>query len=58
MSDDLGRFSFLLLVPSNYQSEVSKTDFRALTLSGLVISVSETLRVDPRLQLATQLQTT
>ncbi len=58
MSDDLGRFSFLLLAPGNYQLDVSKTDFRGLTLSGLVISVTETLRVDPRLQLATQLQTT
>ena len=56
-SDDLGRFSFLLLPPGNYQLDVSKTDFRALTLSGLVISVTETLRVDPRLRLATQLQT-
>ena len=57
MSDDLGRFSFLLLAPGNYQLDVSKTAFRGLTLSGLVISVTETLRVDPRLQLATQLQT-
>jgi hypothetical protein len=57
-SDDLGRFSFLLLAPGNYQLDVSKTDFQALTLSGLVISVTETLRVAPRLQLATQLQST
>jgi hypothetical protein len=57
-SDDLGRFSFLLLAPGNYQLDVSKTDFRALTLPGLVISVTETLRVDPRLRLATQLQST
>jgi len=57
-SDDLGRFSFLLLAPGNYRLDVSKADFRALTLFGLVISVTETLRVDPRLQLATQLQTT
>jgi hypothetical protein len=57
-SDDLGRFSFLFLPPGNYQLDVSKTDFRASTLSGLVISVTETLRVDPRLRLATQLQST
>ena len=58
VSDDLGRFSFLLLPPGNYQLDASKTDYRALTLSGLVISITETLRVDPHLQLATQLQTT
>jgi len=58
VSDALGRFSFLLLPPGNYQLDASRIDFRALTLSGLVISVTETLRVDPHLQLATQLQTT
>lgn len=58
VSDDLGRFSFLLLPPGNYQLDASKTDYRALTLSGLVISITETLRVDPHLQLATQLQST
>jgi hypothetical protein len=56
-SDDLGRFSSLLLAPGNYQLVVSKPGFRLLTLSGLVISVTETLRVGPRLQLATQVQT-
>ena len=38
--------------------DVSKADFRAFTLSGLGISLTETLRVDPRLQLARQLQST
>lgn len=55
-SDDLGRFSFLLLPPGIYQLDASKADFQALTISGLVISVTETLRVAPRLRLATQLQ--
>ena len=33
-SDDLGRFSFLLSSHGNYRLDVSKADFRAITLSG------------------------
>lgn len=52
ISDEEGRFAFLLLPPDTYQLETDKTDFEPLRLTNLHIAVTETLRVELRLQLA------
>ena len=56
ISDEHGRFSFLLLRPGTYQLQASKTDFDALNLTELHISLTETLRLELRLQLATHIE--
>ena len=56
ISDAHGRFSFLLLPPGTYQLQASKTDFDSLNLTELHISLTETLRVELRLQLATHVE--
>lgn len=53
-SDDGGRFSFLLVSPGGYKLEAEKTDFEPLTLPDIHVTVTETLRVELRLQLATR----
>jgi|SRR5208282_1909445 len=55
-SDEHGRFSFLLLPPGTYQLQASKLDFDTLTLTELHISLTETLRIELRLQLAAHLE--
>ena len=50
-SDNEGRFTFLLLPPSEYQLQADKRDFEPLDLSGLQIAVTETLRVEIHLRL-------
>jgi hypothetical protein len=50
-SDETGGFAFPLLPPGTYQLRVEKTDFEPLQLSNLHITVTETLRVELRLQL-------
>jgi Carboxypeptidase regulatory-like domain len=52
-SDQEGRFAFLLLPPGNYSLEASKTDFQLLRQTGLRVFVTETLRLELHLQLAT-----
>jgi len=52
ISDEYGRFSFLLLPPGTYQLEASKTDFNSLTLKEVHIVLTETLRLEVRLKLA------
>jgi len=52
-SDEHGRFSFLLLPPGMYQLQASKPAFDSLNLTELHISLTETLRLELRLQLAT-----
>jgi hypothetical protein len=56
ISDEHGRFSFLLLRPGTYQLQASKTDFDSLSLMELHISLTETLRLELRLQLAAHVE--
>ena len=56
ISDAHGRFSFLLLHPGTYQLQASKTDFASLNLTDLHISLTETLRLELRLQLAAHVE--
>jgi len=56
MSDAHGRFSFLLLPPGTYQLQATKTDFDSLNLMELHISLTETLRLELRLQLAAHVE--
>jgi len=51
-SDDQGRFGFLLLTPGRYQLCASKAEFAQACSSGININVTETRRVELRLQLA------
>jgi len=53
VSDEDGRFAFRFLTPGKYQIQASKADFRPLKLPSLAISVTETLRVELQLYLAT-----
>jgi hypothetical protein len=55
-SDEHGRFSFLFLPPGTYQLQASKADFDFLNLTELHVSLTETLRLELRLQLATRLE--
>jgi hypothetical protein len=51
-SDEHGRFSFLLLPPGTYELLASKADFATLSVQELHISLTETLRIVVRLELA------
>src|SRR5215470_4438328 len=51
ISDEEGRFAFLLLAPGIYQLQTDKTDFEPLRLNNLRITVTETVRVELRLRL-------
>jgi hypothetical protein len=53
-SDENGRFTFLLVLPGRYELQASKTDFEPLSLPNLVVHVTETLRLDLHLRLATR----
>lgn len=53
-SDDGGRFGFGLVPPGAYKVDAEKTDFEPLTLSDIHVAVTETLRLELRLQLATR----
>ncbi len=55
-SDEHGRFVFLFLSPGIYQIHASKADFTSLDLSDLHIALTETLRLELRLQLATHFE--
>jgi TonB dependent receptor/Carboxypeptidase regulatory-like domain len=56
ISDEHGRISFLFLPPGTYQLHASKTDFASLDLAELHIALTETLRLELRLQLATRFE--
>ena len=58
ISNDSGRFSFLLLPPGSYELRASKADFENLELFGLEVYVTETLEIGARMRLATQFQNT
>jgi hypothetical protein len=55
-SDENGRFVIQLLSPGTYKLEASKVDFTPLILSHLNVYVTETLRLELRLQLAAHLE--
>lgn len=55
-SDENGRFAFLLLPPSTYELRASKTDFRPVTREDLHVYVTETLRFELHLVLATRFE--
>jgi len=55
-SDEQGRFAFLFLPPGRYKLKASRTDFEPLFLPDLHIYVTETLRFELRLQLASHLE--
>jgi hypothetical protein len=52
-SDDQGRFGFQLLTPGSYELQAVKPAFDPLQLDDIDISVTETLRIELRLHLAT-----
>jgi Carboxypeptidase regulatory-like domain/TonB-dependent Receptor Plug Domain len=52
-TDEEGRFGFFLLTPGKYELCASKADFAELCSSGININVTETRRLELRLQLAT-----
>lgn len=56
VSDAQGRFGFLSLSPGTYELRASRSDFRPLMLSDLPIVVTETLRIEVRLQVATRVE--
>lgn len=55
-SDNLGRFGFPLLHPGTYRLQAAKDDFEPVTLTDLHVAVTETLRVELRLHLATRFE--
>jgi hypothetical protein len=58
VSDKDGRFSFSFLPPGSYQLQTDKPQFAPLTISEIVISVTETRRIEVRLRLATVVEET
>jgi hypothetical protein len=55
-SDEGARFSFLLLPPGAYEIHAERKDFEPLALLAIHVTVTETLRVELRLQLATRIE--
>jgi TonB dependent receptor/Carboxypeptidase regulatory-like domain/TonB-dependent Receptor Plug Domain len=55
-SDDSGRFGFLLLPPGRYQLQASTLDFEMVSLPEINIHVTETLRLELHLRVATLVQ--
>lgn len=57
-SDENGRFAFLLLPPGAYELRANKTNFRSVILEDLHVNVTETLRFEVHLELATRFEST
>ena len=57
-SDNSGRFHFLLLQPGIYKLQASKVDFRSLNQQPIHVHVTETLRIELHLELATRVEQT
>ena len=55
-SDENGRFGFLLLPPGRYELQASTLDFEPVSLPEINIHVTETLRIELHLRLATVFQ--
>jgi Carboxypeptidase regulatory-like domain len=58
VSDGSGSFSFPALVPGTCDLEATKSNFQLLTLSNLRVHVTETLRLQLRLSIATRSERT
>src|SRR5579884_3634113 len=57
-SDQNGRFGFSLIPPGTYALRISKADFSPLTQENIQIHVTETLRIQFHLDLATHVEKT
>jgi len=57
VTDDQGRFRFLLLAPGIYRLRAAKSNFETAQLSNLPISVTETLQVQIFLNVGVRLET-
>src|SRR4051812_7083033 len=57
-SDNNGRFDFLLLPAGTYKLQASKADFKSVTQPGIHVQVTETLRIEIHLELATRIEQT
>ena len=55
-SDEEGRFGFSLLPPGTYLLQADRDGFKSLSLSDLHVSVTETLRVELRLRVASRFE--
>ncbi len=55
-SDENGRFGFLLLEPGKYELQASRLDFEPVSLAEINIHVTETLRLELHLRLATHVE--
>src|SRR3954468_20517117 len=54
ISDENGRFGFLLLLPGEYGIRVSQSGFRDQSVANIHVFVTETVRVELTLQVAAQ----
>ncbi len=57
-SDNNGRFDFLLLQPGIYKLQASKSDFKSVNQPDIHVHVTETLRLELRLELSTHVERT
>jgi len=55
-SDNNGRFGFFLLPPGTYEVEASKVDFKPVSQREIPVHVTETLRLELHLELATRIE--
>ena len=55
-SDSNGRFAFFLLPPGTYEVQSSKVDFKPVSQRDIHVHVTETLRLELHLELATRLE--
>jgi hypothetical protein len=55
-SDETGAFGFFLLPPGTYEVQASKVDFQPVSQPGIHVYVTETLRLQLRLELATRVE--
>ena len=58
VSDDSGWFRFLSIPPGTYELQASRMDFKPLSIVDLHVDVTETLRLELHLELATVVQRT
>jgi Carboxypeptidase regulatory-like domain/TonB dependent receptor/TonB-dependent Receptor Plug Domain len=57
-SDANGRFGFLLLRPGTYEMQASRADFKLVSQRDIHVHVTETLRIELHLELATRVEQT
>jgi len=55
-SDENGAFGFFLLPPGTYEVQASKVDFKPVSQPGIHVYVTETLRLQLHLELATRVE--